>query len=89
MPFGLSVLKILLGSEGRVALVGKSLEVQTGVNLRSDCPTVIQGSAYYAPAKTQLIPTDTVTPKEILALNYLDDVFYWARGNSSRGNNAK
>jgi hypothetical protein len=39
-----------------------------------------EGSAYYAAPRAQLTPGDEITPREILALNYLDDVFFWARG---------
>ena len=80
MPFGVSVLKTLLVDSTRNSLVGKALAAETAVNLRSDCPTVVDGSAYYAAPRAQLTPGDEITPREILALNYLDDVFFWARG---------
>jgi hypothetical protein len=79
MPFGLATLQTLLDADKRGSLVGTTLSPEIGVNLRSDCPVVESGSAYYSPARVQLKPGDRVTPAEILALNYLDDVFFWAR----------
>ena len=88
MPFGLSTLHTLMDTGKRNSLIGKGLATEVAVNLRSDCPVVQAGSAYYAAAKAQLRPGDKFTPAEILALNYLDDVFFWARGlaQSSSGN---
>jgi hypothetical protein len=80
MPFGLSILQTLLNSGTRESIVGKSLAAETAVNLRSDCPTIVDGSAYYAAPRAQMTPGDEFTPREILALRYLDDVFFWARG---------
>lgn len=79
MPFGLSTLQILLDADKRASLIGTTLSPDIGVNLRSDCPVVESGSAYYSPARVQLKPGDRVTLSEILPLNYLDDVFFWAR----------
>jgi hypothetical protein len=82
MPFGLAVLQTLMNNEKRRELIGKALPADVAVNLRTDCPTISDGSAYYAAAKAQLSPGDDVTPSEILALSYLDDVFFWARGTA-------
>jgi hypothetical protein len=54
--------------------------VQFKVNLRSKCPSIVNGIAYYGAVTARLSPRDMVIPSEILALNYLDDVFYWADG---------
>jgi hypothetical protein len=80
MPFGAGLLDTLRSIDGRAGLKGRELRVEVPVNIRSDCPTVVNGSAYYAPTITQLNPGDTFFPSEIQALNYLDDVFYWGRG---------
>jgi hypothetical protein len=80
MPYGQTVLQSLLNSSTRDSLVGRALAAETTVTLRSDCPTIVEGSAYYAAPRAQLTPGDEITPREILALNYLDDVFFWARG---------
>jgi hypothetical protein len=71
-----------MNNEKRRELIGKALPADVAVNLRTDCPTISDGSAYYAAAKAQLSPGDDVTPSEILALSYLDDVFFWARGTA-------
>lgn len=80
MPFGPALLESLGSDEGRRSLIGKSLLVQTTVNLRRDCPAIMEGSAYYTAVRGKLAPKDTVVPNEILPLNYLDDTYYWARG---------
>lgn len=80
MPFGLVVLNQLSNEAQRKALIGKELTVRTPVNLRTDCPTVTDGSAYYAPPRARLNAGYGVVAREILALRYLDDTFYWARG---------
>ncbi|QAU43656.1 hypothetical protein XH83_36660 (plasmid) [Bradyrhizobium sp. CCBAU 53351] len=87
MPFGLSTLQILLDADKRGFLMGTRLSPDIAVNLRSDCPVVESGSAYYSPARVQLKPGDRVTLSEILPLNYLDDVFFWARV-TARGSNS-
>jgi hypothetical protein len=80
MPFGADILQTLRNPDGRQTLLGKALAALVPVNLRADCPRVVEGSAYYAAIRAQMVPGDEITPNEILALNYLDDVFYWARG---------
>lgn len=80
MPFGPSLIDVLRNSETRARLVRRRLAVRAQVNLRSKCPTVVNGLAYYGAVTAYLAPRDTVIPSEILALNYSDDVFYWADG---------
>jgi len=81
MPFGAGMIETLNSDDGRKSLIAKRLPVETTVNLRRDCPTIIEGSAYYAAVAARLAPGDTMLPDEILALRYLDDTFYWARGH--------
>ncbi len=80
MPFGEDILKTLLNSDSRQGLLGKALVPVVSVHLRADCPKVVEGSAYYAAVRARMVPGDEITPNEILALSYLDDVFYWAKG---------
>jgi hypothetical protein len=77
MPFGLDVLRRAINADNRPKLVGDFLRVVTGVNLRSRCPVLIEGAAYYGKIVAALNPSDTVVPRIIYALGYLDDVFYW------------
>lgn len=77
MPFGLDVLRRAINADTRPKLVGDLLRAVTGVYLRSRCPVVIEGAAYYGKIVTALNPSDTVVPRIIYALSYLDDVFYW------------
>jgi hypothetical protein len=83
MPLGGRVLNTLQTNTGRRALNGVKLSIQSPVSLRSECPTIIDGSAYYAAVVAQLVPGDTFTPIDTLALRYLDDVFYWAMGTAA------
>jgi hypothetical protein len=82
MPFGLTLIATLRNSETRRRLVGQSLQASANVNLRSKCPTVKDGIAYYGAVTAHLSPRDTVVPSEVQALDYLDDVFYWAEGRA-------
>jgi hypothetical protein len=82
MPFGASLIGSLRNNEARDRLVGQRLQVRTEVNLRSRCPTVMDGIAYYGAVTAHLEPLDTVIPTKIAALNYLDDVFYWAEASA-------
>jgi len=77
MPFGDDVLRAANKPETRESLIGKELAVVTPVNIRSRCPTVIDGSAYYGKVITRMEKNDKIRPQEIFALNYLDDIFYW------------
>jgi hypothetical protein len=84
MPFGIELLRRVNNSETRQQLVGEPLRVVTSVNLRSRCPIVIEGAAYYGRIVTVLNPSDSVVPRSIFALNYLDDIFYWTTIDRAR-----
>jgi hypothetical protein len=77
MPFGSEILADVINPERRSQLMRRELPVMTPVNLRSRCPVLIDGAAFYGKIITRLERGDRVVPKEILALEYLDDVFYW------------
>jgi hypothetical protein len=77
MPFGDDVLRTVNKPDTRETLIGKALSVVTPMNIRSRCPMVIDGSAYYGKVITCMEKNDTIRPRQIFALNYLDDVFYW------------
>jgi hypothetical protein len=74
----MEVLQQARNSDFRPKLVGQQLRVVTSVNLRSRCPVLIDGAAYYGKIVTALNPGDRIVPKSVSALEYLDDVFYWA-----------
>ena len=89
MPFGAGVLETLSSDKDRESLRGRRLSVQSPVILRSECPTVDRGSAYYAPANFRLSRPATFLPSKIFALTYADDVFYWAKGRAFVGQGGK
>ena len=82
MPFGASLIGSLRDKQTRDGLVGEHLQVRTELNLRSRCPTVVDDIVYYGAVTAHLQPLDTVIPTKISALNYLDDVFYWAEASA-------
>jgi Trypsin-like peptidase domain len=49
------------------------------INVRSRCPEIEDGKAYYGSVVSQLTTRSQIKVGSILPLHYLDDVFYWAR----------
>ncbi|WP_315825590.1 MULTISPECIES: serine protease [unclassified Bradyrhizobium] len=49
------------------------------INVRSRCPEIEDGKAYYGSVVSQLTPKTKIKVGAIQAMRYLDDVFYWAR----------
>lgn len=78
IPFGFEALREAIAVDQRSALLQHPLTVETKLQVRSRCPSLIEGSAYYGRIEAELLPGDNIVLKEIYELNYADDTFYWA-----------
>jgi Trypsin-like peptidase domain len=55
------------------------IAAQTGaINIRSRCPEVRNGKAFYGSVVAQLTPRSQIKVGSVQPLRYLDDTFYWA-----------
>jgi hypothetical protein len=78
MPFGQPILSQLRTEQGRNDLRGKRLQViSSGLHVRSKCPDVVDGRAYYGSTVSALTQNDHVVFREIREYRYQQDVFYW------------
>jgi PQQ-dependent dehydrogenase (methanol/ethanol family) len=59
-------------------LVEKPVKIVSHIDLRSRCPIVIDGTAYYGRVIYQLVPGDSVVIRSIKEMHYAEDIFYWA-----------
>jgi hypothetical protein len=77
-PFGRQLLQTILRNPN--AALGRSLNITPeagAINVRSRCPDVQEGKAYYGSVVSVLNPTATISLRQILPLRYLDDDFFW------------
>jgi hypothetical protein len=78
-PFGCDVAKVLAASGGNyIGLLGKPLQAYLTVNLRKQLPTVVSDRNIVYPCTVGTVdPGQVITLKGIVAIAYLQDVFYW------------
>jgi hypothetical protein len=86
-PFGRDILSQVQlrasgGTEASFTLFDKPLRIATqaeAINVRSRCPEIEDGKAYYGSVVSQLTAKNQIKVGAIQAMRYLGDVFYWAR----------
>lgn len=76
MPFGLDVLQAVVAPGSR-SQRDKEI-VRTKTSARSNCPIIIEGSAYYGRVLAELLPGDEIYFRDVIVMNYDNDLFYWA-----------
>lgn len=77
-PFGRELLQAVVRNPN--SAIGRSLSVTPeagAINIRSRCPDIQEGKAYYGSIVSVLDRTAAINLRQVLPLRYLDDDFFW------------
>jgi PQQ-dependent dehydrogenase (methanol/ethanol family) len=77
-PVEAEIFSALQNSAGRSSVARRPVKLISRVDLRSRCPLVIDGVAYYGRVITELLPGDSILIKEVRDISYAEDTYYWA-----------